>query len=114
MSPPPTTAEVGLALASYIRQTEPHGGDPEVYRNLVGLMIDSPATTPADALALVSWLAAFLPIAEAMLPDDEGETGGPKALLSNASHMATKAKVALELHTGFAAESFIGLPGPTN
>lgn len=110
----PTAADVGLALADYIRETEPAGGDPQVYRDLMGLMLDSPATTPADALALVSWLAAFLPIAHAMLPEDEDETGGAKALLSNASHMATKAKVALELHTGFAAESFIGLPGPAN
>lgn len=110
----PTTADVGLALASYMRRTEPVGGDPQVYRDLVALLMDSRATTPADALALVSWLAAFLPIANAMLPEDEDETGGPKALIANASHMAVKAKIALEIHTGYAAETFTGLPGPSN
>lgn len=110
----PTTADVGIALASYMRRTEPVGGDPQVYRDLVALMMDSPATTPADALALVSWLAAFLPIANAMLHEDEDETGGPKALIANASHMAVKAKIALEIHTGYAAETFTGLPGPSN
>ncbi|WP_152044890.1 hypothetical protein [Aureimonas psammosilenae] len=112
--PAPGASEVGAELATYLNATATTGGDPNHLTDIVERFTAAPATTIADALALVSWISALLPQALAVPIEDEGTAVALRHIIGNACNMADRARDALVTSTGIPPEAFTGIPGKAN